>query len=421
MKILLIAYEFPPILAAQALRWFYLANELADIGVDIHVVCPDISPENTFPMEMDSRITIHRVWPGPFIGFSQKLVKKFQGKNEVSNELNTLRPSRLFHVYRVIRIILDVIFYPDVRSEWYPFAFGKIKRLLKRERFDVVISSHEPAVDIFVGHYARKLDIPWVIDMGDPLLTPYSPKWRRGIDLRVERKIIQSATSIWVTADSVLDLLKNRHGASVEKKISVLPQGFSHRPVGQWSKENERRFCLVFTGNFYRDFRSPIELAKALFGLKDLDVSLVVAGNNSEFEPMFRGVAGVKFVGQKGHFECLSLQRQADVLVNIGNVQSYQIPGKIYEYLGAQKAILHIKTASDFDPSVELLKETGSGVVVQNNSRDIELALRGLHEKWKNDPHQLTDGRNEDVIQAHSWSYRARECKELLKAVSHQP
>ncbi|WP_233174955.1 hypothetical protein, partial [Delftia sp. ASV31] len=64
MKVLLIAYEFPPILAAQALRWFYLSNELVDIGVDIHVVCPDISTENAFPMDMDARITIHRVWPG---------------------------------------------------------------------------------------------------------------------------------------------------------------------------------------------------------------------------------------------------------------------------------------------------------------------------------------------------------------------
>ncbi|MDP1166110.1 hypothetical protein, partial [Klebsiella pneumoniae] len=77
----------------------------------------------------------------------------------------------------------------------------------------------------------------------------------------------------------------------------------------------------------------------------------------------FQGIFGVEFAGKKSHFECLELQRKADVLVNIGNVQSYQIPGKIYEYLGAEKAILHIKTAEGFDPSVELLEETGSGIV----------------------------------------------------------
>ncbi len=56
MKILLVAYEFPPILAAQALRWFYLSNELAKLGVNVHVICPDISAEHAFPMDLDGRI-----------------------------------------------------------------------------------------------------------------------------------------------------------------------------------------------------------------------------------------------------------------------------------------------------------------------------------------------------------------------------
>lgn len=419
MKVLLIAYEFPPILAAQALRWFYLSNELVDIGVDIHVVCPDISTENAFPMDMDARITIHRVWPGPFIGFSQRLAGNVWRNSKAGNGRNASKPSRLFQVYRIVRSILNAIFYPDVRSEWYPFARRKIKKLLRDEKFDAVISSHEPGVDIFVGNYARKLGIPWVIDMGDPLLTPYSPKWRRGIDLKVERKVIHSASSIWVTAGSVLDLLISRHGASVERKISVLPQGFSYRRVGRKTKEDEQRFLLVFTGNFYRDFRNPIELAKALFGLQDLAISFVIAGDNSEFEPMFQRISGVEFAGKKSHFECLELQRQADVLVNIGNVQSYQIPGKIYEYLGAEKAILHIKTAEDFDPGVELLEETGSGIVVKNCSRQIEAVLRDMYRQWTDNPEQLTDGRKEDVIKAHSWSHRARTCEELLKEILH--
>ncbi|WP_305230146.1 hypothetical protein, partial [Klebsiella pneumoniae] len=75
--------------------------------------------------------------------------------------------------------------------------------------------------------------------------------------------------------------------------------------VGRKTKESEQRFLLVFTGNFYRDFRNPIELAKALVGLQDLEISFVIAGDNSEFEPMFQGIFGVEFAGKKSHFECL--------------------------------------------------------------------------------------------------------------------
>jgi hypothetical protein len=33
MKILVIAYEYPPIISVQSIHWFYLASEMAFLGV----------------------------------------------------------------------------------------------------------------------------------------------------------------------------------------------------------------------------------------------------------------------------------------------------------------------------------------------------------------------------------------------------
>ncbi|MDR6732605.1 glycosyltransferase [Delftia lacustris] len=417
MKILLVAYEFPPILAAQALRWFYLSNELAKLGVNVHVICPDISAEHAFPMDLDGRIAIHRVWPGPFIGLSQRLASKRHGRPEDVTGIKSSHASWAFRAYRLVRSVLDAVLYPDVRSEWYPFALRKMRKLLRTEDFDVVISSHEPAVDIFVGCHARRFNIPWVVDLGDPLLTPYSPRWRRAVDSIVERKVISCATSIWVTGDSVSNLLKQRHGEGIGEKISVLPQGFPSEQTDFIDRPSGRRFLLVFTGNFYRDFRNPVELAKALSLMKDLDISFIIAGNNSAFEDLFHDVDGVKFLGQRSHFECLELQQQADVLVNIGNVQSYQIPGKVYEYLGSKKPILHIQTGECSDPGAELIESTGAGVVVKNSHQEIERVLRHMCLQWMNDPGKLMECRKESLIQDHSWSRRAVECKRLLQKI----
>ena len=42
LRILLIAYEFPPSPSPQSLRWAYLANRLVAAGHDVHVLAPDI-------------------------------------------------------------------------------------------------------------------------------------------------------------------------------------------------------------------------------------------------------------------------------------------------------------------------------------------------------------------------------------------
>ncbi|WP_160012785.1 glycosyltransferase family 4 protein, partial [Rhizobium sp. 18055] len=128
--------------------------------------------------------------------------------------------------YGIARDFLNHVVYPDIRSEWYFLARRKLKQLLRKNNYDIVLSSHEPAVDIFVGFYAKKMKIPWIVDLGDPLLTPYSPLWRRSIDLRLERRIMHDADHLVVTDDKVIELLVERHGSFLQEKSSTISQGF---------------------------------------------------------------------------------------------------------------------------------------------------------------------------------------------------
>jgi len=149
--------------------------------------------------------------------------------------------------------------------------------------------------------------------------------------------------------------------------------------------------------------------------LQDLNISFTIAGNNSEFESYFKNINRVNFLGQRSHFDCLNLQGTADLLVNIGNVQNYQIPGKIYEYLGARKPILHIKTGTGSDIGADLIQSTGAGFVVDNNAEDIQKILRDIYRQWINDPEELINNRKEEIIETNSWSHRAKMYKESLQ------
>ena len=138
-------------------------------------------------------------------------------------------------------------------------------------------------------------------------------------------------------------------GRTFKPDLSVIPQGFPIKtPAGsERSARMGAKMTLLFTGTFYRNFRNPEQLALSLRQLVDLPISFIVVGDNSAFASLFQGLPDVQFLGKRDHFDCLDLQQNADVLVNLGNVQDFQVPGKVYEYLGAGPPILHIQTGPD--------------------------------------------------------------------------
>lgn len=415
MKILLIAYEYPPIIAAQALRWFYLTNELAALGHHVHVICPRLSMRSSYPAPAFAGVIEHRSWPGPFIAFSQ-WVSTQAGTTKAGDEAVSNTDSIAFRLYRYARCILDTLLYPDVRTEWYPFARHAIGTLLEQEKFDVIISSHEPGVDLLLGLWAkRRFGLPWIVDLADPLYAPYSPRWRRRLDRWVEGRVIQRSDKVLLTTDQLGGLLIERHGSATGAKYVCVPQGTPSRPMSGLGEGRlvNGKMNIVFTGNFYEAFRNPVHFAHALKQLASNEIAVTIVGDNDRFKPLFDGVPDVLFLGKSSHFYCLALQGDADVLLNFGNAQSYQIPGKLYEYLAAGRPILHIRNSND-DPGVDLLKQSGLGVVVDNDSGSIAAALTALLERWRAGRLSVSESVTLQLQAQHGWRTRAQLISDII-------
>ena len=70
MRILLVAYDFPPIPSPQALRWAYLVRELALAGHDVHVLAPDVMGYGVGQLpELPASVVVHRSSAGPVTDF----------------------------------------------------------------------------------------------------------------------------------------------------------------------------------------------------------------------------------------------------------------------------------------------------------------------------------------------------------------
>ena len=85
--------------------------------------------------------------------------------------------------------------------------------------------------------------------------------------------------------------------------------------------------------------------------------------------------ARIRLTGFLSHDQALALQRSADVLVNIANDDPVQLPGKLFEYLGAGRPILHVGGARGLE---FLLCEGRRGIAVANDVAEIGRALDRL-------------------------------------------
>ncbi|KAA6187865.1 glycosyltransferase family 4 protein [Thiohalocapsa marina] len=423
IRILLFAYEFPPVLAAQALRWYYLSNELARLGAELDVLSPSIPNLWGFEPTLEASVQVHRCFAGPFVGLSSFGARRFRSQGSPNPEIAAASPSGpspptpVERAYRWARGILDQVVFPDVRTEWLPFAWHAARRLHAKRRYDLIISSHEPGVDLLLGLRAQRAwGLPWLVDLADPLVAPYTPKWRMRLDVRLERQVCQRADRLLVTTEAVARTLAARHNLP-PNRFTWIRQGFDQRwrPAPDYELPEDwpkGRFVVLFTGTFYPGFRAPDAFIQALSALKD--VHLVLVGDMGPFAAAFRAIGNrVTLLGKQPHDTCLELQRRADVLINLGNRGDDQVPGKIYEYLGAGRPVLHIATNAS-DPVPRLLSHLRRGIAVPNESGRIAQALVELQDQWSTDTLDAAFDLGVERVKAFSWQSQAIRLHKLL-------
>jgi glycosyltransferase involved in cell wall biosynthesis len=420
MRILLIAYSFPPFQDGQSLRWYYLSNALAGLGVKIDVVTVRHPSKDMTSWNLHKNIEVIRIYPGPIEFFALK-AKENIGVEDEGNE--ALRTSLKFKImkssYWGIRNLAGNILPGDIRTEWLPFAIMFIRKRINLSDYDFLVTSHEPWVDSLLGLYFKKRDsnIRWIADLGDPYVALYTPRHKLWFENRFERSIYKNADVLIFTNGNVVDYLMRKYPFLRIERLWVIEQGFDY----QFSAEREnaadrnRTFTLVYTGTFYREFRDPSNLIKALTIL-NFEYRFILAGRNEKFIGDFKILGdNFKFLGFVDHFETLRLQRESDVLVHLANKDSsIQIPGKFYEYLGALKPILSIHHDRD-DPTKRLVEELRCGMACKDDPAEIKNSLEILYHRWKGNENVCST--KVEQIYPYSWEKKAQTIYEKLMKV----
>lgn len=428
LRVLLIAYEFPPNASAQSLRWAYLAGRLAEFGHEVHVMAPAIAGAAEGLPPLGPQVKVHRVWPGPvrsLIGWLERRRPAHAPDGAgtstsvtapSSAAVRSLAPPRLNWKGRLLHKCLRTIgwsVFPDVRGEWYLPGRLALSRLLREVRPDVVVSSHEPATTLQLGLHAKRKGFRWVVDMADPVLAPYTPlRWRRHArDL--EARVMRDADQVLMTTQSAIELLRERHG-DTGAPMSVATQGFDEElSADRLPKRRDGDLKLLYAGSFY-SFRDPRVLIEAILDVPNTSL-WIASGNVPDWVIACAKEFPRKLIllGAVPHRHLLRLQRQTDILVNLANADPCQVPGKLYEYFGAGRPILHLSVAES-DSSGDLLRVLKRGWARRGDRAEVVRVLSELVDMHREGRLEAGLDLTLERVRGWTWTATARQVESVL-------
>jgi len=447
LRVLLIAYEFPPSPSPQSLRWAYLVRELHACGVEVHVLTAESGWPSTW-VGLPSGIVIHRTPHWSFPSLVRAVRRRYRhrlrrepmereqifvesiGAVAVATAADALAAgdisvesaaSKLNWKGRLVEQLAkleNAWTFPDERGQWEPLARKRLRELLRTLAPDVVVSSHEPATTLRLGRIAKEKGFPWVADLGDPVLSFYTPaRWRRK-SAKLERWTCRHADHLTVTTEAAKLLLVDRHAVR-EARFSVLTQGYDASVIPGAVpdvKFDAERLELLYTGSFYT-FREAHAIVEAVLACPDVRLTIATSRTPEWLPPLQQAhPERLRLLGFLPHAQCLTLQQSADVLVNIANDDPVHVPGKVFEYLGAGRPILHLGNV-DEDVAAQLIRTHSRGVVSGNDAVRIGETLAALVAIKRN----AAWGRHFDLehagVEIYQWQHLGRRLLAILESV----
>lgn len=388
-KILLITYHFPPSPAVGGNRALNFAKKLPQFGWEPYVLTID---DKYLPMRDDARLeeaggtriirtsllpTLTQLYlaiKGLFKALPAERPAAAQARdtNTPPADEGMARRARRF----IISIFLGL---PDMERNWIIPATIRAVRMIKRERIDCVLTT-APPVSVHLTGLLVKLftGVKWVADYRDPWLAEHGKRIHvnTALSLRIERglelKVLEKADLVTFNTKNLRDDYVRKYGLEPGGKFVYIPNGFD---PGFFSSLNGLkkfdRFTLTYTGSLYIG-RSPEPVFEALSRLF-ADDSILPGGVKVKLVGECRNVDGrpiesiiesyglgsvVEVLDRVPHHDALRLIRQSHLALLFAPNTPFQIPGKIYEYMGAGTTVLGLMTEG---ATADLISATGIG------------------------------------------------------------
>ncbi len=355
MKVLVITYYWPPAGGPGVQRWLSFVKYLPDFGITPVVYAPqnphypitDNALENNIP---DGITIIKQPIFEPY-----GLASTFSKKKTKQMSSGLISAEKQSFTERILLWIRGNFFIPDARKFWVKPSVKFLSDYIEKEKIDMIITTGPPHSLHLIGLQLKKrTGVKWLADFRDPWTTiGYHHKLKltrrsQRKHEKLEKEVLNSADRIVVTSPTT----KKEFQELTNVPVSVITNGYDQHHIKKTVLH--KRFTLSHIGSLLTG-RNPEMLWEAL--------SELIAENEefkNNFELLLAGTVSrdvletiyshqlkkhTKLLGYLSHDEAQQLQHASQLLLLI-EINSMEtrciIPGKLFEYMRAQRPILAI-------------------------------------------------------------------------------
>lgn len=372
-KVLIITYYWPPAGGPGVQRWLKFVKYLPDFGIEPIVYVPENA---SYPIV--DRDLLNEVHPDLTV-IKQPIHEPYQfasvfSKNKtktISSGIIKDKKKQTF-VEKALLYIRGNFFIPDARIGWVKPSVTYLSAYIKKHAVDTIITTGPPHSVHLIGLALQKqFSIKWIADFRDPWtsigyhkelkLTKKSTQKHKFL----EQKVLNAADVILTTSYTT----KNEFTPLTSKPIHVITNGYD---VDVTEKPAlDQKFTLSHIGSLLSK-RNPRILWKAIKEIlkenekfrNDFQLQLIGKVSSEILDTLkeFKLDGYTAAIGYVSHTDALKYQRSSQMLLLI-EIDSYEtkgiIPGKVFEYLAAERPILAI---GPHESDVEkIIKETNGG------------------------------------------------------------
>lgn len=365
MKILLIAYYYPPINSGGTIRPMKMAKYLPSFGHQVTVLTH--SYEKT-GLQNSSIIRV----------------------KDISRNMNRQGHKKI--QWLVLRIYTEIFNrlggYHSIYSWWKKRVIKNGRQIIAVVKPDAILATYPPVETLEIGlEFAGQYGIPLISDFRDGLL--FEPIETKRIKQyacirrrygEIEKAAAQNSCVITTIAQPITDYFKQEYGVTDAHVISsgFDPDDFTHRPGSVIFEPGY--FNIVFTGRFALSdrynrvdfFFEALRMLRREHKESAAKIKLHLVGEyrKGEIFPL-QDLIGCGMIVLHGFVErekSLAFQQAADLLLIITPPDRRSATSaKIFEYLYAGKPILALTHRTVLE---DIIRQTGTGWIVHPHKPD---------------------------------------------------
>lgn len=411
-KVLIVVYYWPPSGGIAVQRWLRMSGYFREEGWEPVIVAPEgadypILDEHICSLLPDGIQVIKiPIWE------VRNLYKKIFGRSGKKN----VKPDDLFFTkeedrnwrQKLALWIRGNIFIPDARVTWVKPVTRYLRKYLKENRFDAIITTGPPHSLHLIGNKVKEFfpDMVWLADFRDPwteieyhdkMLLSRRAKRKHEV---LESKVMQSADVVTTVSKSWAQNFKKK-GA---KEVAIIINGYDEQDFNEGVIKRERKFTICHAGTMVNDRWVPsfwaavAELSEENAAFSEATEISVVGRTDSSIWNGFEKLGLIERVMDRGlvsHAEAIQEMKSAGVLLLIINRSEAnskgRLTGKVYEYIAAKRPIVMVGPPGG--DAAELIEAGGYGVAVDYNDKvKAKEELLRLFKDWEAGRESLGSG-----------------------------